>query len=84
MKKSGKDYGFKYHRILHIYTRLMSGEVIYTGALAEYFGVNEKWICQDLHDLGLFLEDQRRQGFEGGTIAYCQEEGGYRLNREKR
>ena len=50
--------GFKYSRVLSIYTKLMDGEVINKASEAEYFGVNQRTIQRDIDDLRMFFGDK--------------------------
>lgn len=71
--------GFKYSRVLSIYTKLMDGEVINKAAEAEYFGVNQRTIQRDIDDLRMFFEDKAAEGDVRRELIYSREDGGYRL-----
>lgn len=71
--------GFKYSRVLSIYTKLMDGEVINKAAEAEYFRVNQRTIQRDIDDLRMFFEDKAAEGDVQRELIYIREDGGYRL-----
>lgn len=71
--------GFKYSRVLSIYTKLMDGEVINKAAEAEYFGVNLRTIQRDIDDLRMFFEDRAAEGELRRELVYSRENGGYQL-----
>ena len=71
--------GFKYSRVLSIYTKLMDGEVINKAAEAEYFGVNQRTIQRDIDDLRMFFEDKAAEGDVRRELIYSREDNGYRL-----
>lgn len=71
--------GFKYSRVLSIYTKLMDGEVINKAAEAEYFGVNQRTIQRDIDDLRMFFEDKAAEGDVRRELIYSREDGGYCL-----
>lgn len=77
MKKMSN--GFKYSRVLSIYTKLMDGEVINKTAEAEYFGVNLRTIQRDIDDLRMFFEDKAAEGELRRELVYSRESGGYQL-----
>ena len=71
--------GFKYSRVLSIYTKLMDGEVINKASEAECFGVNQRTIQRDIDDLRMFFEDKAAEGDVRRELIYSREDGGYRL-----
>lgn len=75
--------GFKYNRVLQIYTKLMKGEIINKAELAKYFGVGEKSIQRDIEDLRAFFENQTAEGRGRNILVYSRELKGYYLDSEK-
>lgn len=71
--------GFKYSRVLSIYTKLMEGKVIKKAEEAEYFGVNLRTLQRDIDDLRMFFEDKTAQGDIRREVVYSREFGGYCL-----
>lgn len=71
--------GFKYNRVLSIYTKLMDGEVISKAEEAKYFGVNARFIQRDIDDLRMFFEDKAAEGDIRRELVYSCELGGYHL-----
>lgn len=72
--------GFKYNRVLQIYTKLMKGEIINKAELAKYFGVGEKSIQRDIEDLRAFFENQTAEGRGRNILVYSRELKGYYLD----
>lgn len=71
--------GFKFNRILIIYTKLMNGEVINKHTEAEYFGVNPRSIQRDIDDLKCFFADSADSGENIKELVYDKRLNGYRL-----
>lgn len=71
--------GFKYSRVLSIYTKLMDGKVIKKAEESEYFGVNLRTVQRDIDDLRMFFEDKTAEGDIRREIVYSRELGGYHL-----
>ncbi len=71
--------GFKYNRVLSIYTKLMDGEVISKAEEAKYFGVNTRFIQRDIDDLRMFFEDKAAEGDIRRELVYSCELDGYHL-----
>lgn len=57
MQNDKLSSGFKFNRVLVIYSKLMNGEVINKHTEAEYFGVNPRSIQRDIDDLKCFFAD---------------------------
>lgn len=74
----GFDFG-KHNRVLAIYTKLMSGQVVNKMELAQMYGVNPKSIQRDIEDIRNFLDNQVvEEGFHN-QIIYDHRQKGYRL-----
>lgn len=71
--------GFKYSRVLTIYTRLMDGEVINKNMLAEQFCVAPRSIQRDIEDLRTFFADRADAGDIAKELVYDQKLNGYYL-----
>lgn len=71
--------GFKYNRVLSIYTKLMDGGVVNKAEEAEYFAVNARTIQRDIDDLRMFFEDRAAEGEIRRELVYSRELGGYHL-----
>lgn len=74
------ENGFKYNRVLVLYTKLMDGEVINKKHEAEYFGVNERTIQRDIDDLRMFFENRAAAGEQFKELTYSRELNGYILS----
>lgn len=79
MQENSRINGFKYSRVLRIYTKLMKGEIINKAAEAKNFGVNQRSIQRDIDDLRAFFEDQNAEGAPLKEILYSREMGGFFL-----
>lgn len=73
------ENGFKYNRVLLLYTKLIDGEIINKKHEAEYFGVNERTIQRDIDDLRMFFENRAVEGEQYKELVYSRELGGYIL-----
>lgn len=62
-------------RLLAIYARFLSGQVMKKSALAAEYGVTERSIQRDMESLRCFLEEQQLQQ----DIVYNRKAGGYQL-----
>lgn len=71
--------GFKYNRVLQLYTRLVNGDVINKSREAERFGVHERSIQRDIDDLRCFFEELSAEGHESKELVYSRELNGYIL-----
>lgn len=67
---------YKSNRLLHIYARLISGEILNKNALAQQFHVTERSIQRDMESLRCFFADQ---GIKY-DIVYDRLQRGYRLD----
>ena len=65
----------KSERLLHMYSRLVNGEILQKNALAQQFGVNERSIRRDIESLRCFLSEQGLMQ----EISYDRGLGGYRM-----
>lgn len=74
------ENGFKYNRVLLLYTKLIDGEIINKKHEAEYFGVNERTIQRDIDDLRMFFENRAVEGEQYKELVYSRELGGYILS----
>jgi predicted DNA-binding transcriptional regulator YafY len=72
----------KHSRILHLYTRLIEGDVINKRDEAERYGVNERSIQRDLDDLRAFFEEETCDGRDEKNLIYDRRLGGYRVETE--
>lgn len=72
----------KHSRILHLYTRLIEGDVINKSEEAERYGVNERSIQRDLDDLRAFFEEEACEGRDEKNLIYDRRLGGYRIETE--
>lgn len=79
MQNDSMSMGFKYNRVLQIYTRLINGEVINKAREAERFGVHERSIQRDIDDLRNFFEELAAEGNSSKELNYSRELGGYIL-----
>jgi predicted DNA-binding transcriptional regulator YafY len=70
----------KYNRILSLYTKLITGEVINKGVEAERYRVTERSIQRDIDDLRYYFENQISERSIVKTIIYDRVAKGYKLN----
>lgn len=69
----------KIERILHIYNKLINGDIVNKSQEAMLFSVNERSIQRDIDDIRTYLDDEgSRTGFLN-TVIYDREKRGYRL-----
>ncbi len=68
----------KGQRLLAIYDRLLRGEVLTKGELAQEYGVTTKSIQRDMDELRAFLADTERKA-ERATVRYDREKKGFEL-----
>lgn len=71
--------GFKFNRVLIIYTKLMNGEVVNKYDEAKYFGVNPRSIQRDIDDLKCFFADCADSGENIKELVYDKRLNGYHL-----
>ncbi len=71
--------GFKFNRVLVIYSKLMNGEVINKLDESKYFGVSERSIQRDIEDLRSFFADRAADGEIEKELVYDAKLNGYYL-----
>ena len=71
----------KIYRVLHIYTRLMEGDVINKDEAAKLYGVDIRSIQRDIADIRKFVESGTQYSENINTVIFDRSEGGYRLRR---
>lgn len=71
-------------RILAIYTKLLSGQVVKKTEEAARFGVDAKSIQRDLEDIRVFLAEQSVQDGVSDELVYDYGDKGYRLEKGKK
>ena len=69
----------KHDRILEIYSRLLSGELIRKAELAEEYGVNPRSIQRDIDSIRDFYANRATQTGEAAEIRYDYAQKGFRL-----
>ena len=74
----------KSNRVLHLYTKLLRGQILRKDRLAEQFGVNERSIQRDLETVRDFLDRERMEEGYGSQLIYDFHAKGYRLDKEER
>ena len=79
MKNNSFSPGFKYNRVLQIYSKLMNGEIINKAQEAEFFGVAPRSIQRDIEDLRCFFADTADEGGVHRELVYSKELNGYHL-----
>ena len=70
-------------RVLYLYNKLLQGQILEKGKLAEQFDVNERSIQRDLDSIRDFLD---REAIEDGyrpRLVYDFRKRGYRLDKER-
>lgn len=73
------DNSKKSERVLEIYNRLLSGEVLNAAEVAQEYGVVTKSIQRDIGTLNEFLANRLVSTGEQSSIKYSQAEKGYKL-----
>ncbi len=71
--------GFKFNRVLIIYTKLMNGEIVNKYDEAKYFGVDPRSIQRDIDDLKCFFADSADSGENIRELVYDKRLNGYHL-----
>lgn len=71
-------------RILGLYTKLLSGQVINKAKEAQNSGVNERSIQRDIDDIRNFLEDETVNTGIVNSVVYDREKKGYRLEQAEK
>lgn len=79
MKQAETDSSRKHDRILEIYNRLLSGELLVKEDLAEEFHVNPKSIQRDIESLRDFCSNRMVDGEDQSEVIYDRAAKGYRL-----
>jgi len=79
MPNDNLSSGFKYNRVLRIYSKLLNGEVINKADEAEYYGVAQRSIQRDIEDLRCFFADNADEGGIHKELVYSKELNGYYL-----
>lgn len=79
MQNDNFNQGFKYYRVLKIYGKLMSGEVVYKTEAAKLFGVTERTFQRDIEDLRCFFADDADDSGIRRELVYSREMNGYYL-----
>lgn len=79
MQNDNFNQGFKYYRVLKIYGKLMSGEVINKTEEARAFGVTERTFQRDIEDLRCFFADDTDDSGIRKELVYSREMNGYHL-----
>lgn len=76
-----KDNGTarKHDRVLEIYTRLLSGEIISKTDLAKEYGVSPRSIQRDIESVRNFYSDRAARGDAAAEIRYSHLEKGFRI-----
>lgn len=69
----------KHGRVLDLYNRLLSGEILNKNNLALEYGVNPRSIQRDIDDIREFFSNQMTSGGELTEIRYDRSAKGYRL-----
>ena len=79
MQNDNFNQGFKYYRVLKIYGKLMSGEVVNKTEEARTFGVTERTFQRDIEDLRCFFADDADDSGVRKELVYSRELNGYYL-----
>ena len=79
MQNDNLSSGFKYNRVLTIYSKLINGEVINKSHEAKMFNVAPRSIQRDIEDLRCFFAEQADQGEFMKELVYSKELNGYHL-----
>ncbi len=69
----------KIERVLGIYTRLVSGELVNKAEMANLYGVNERSIQRDIDDIRNFLDTNMDVSGYVNSVVYDRLNKGYRL-----
>ena len=76
---SYEENSSKHNRVLDLYNRLLSGEVLNKNNLALEYGVNPRSIQRDIDDIRGFFSNRMISGSELTEIRYDRSAKGYRL-----
>jgi len=74
-----KEATRKHDRVLEIYTRLLSGEIIHKEDLAEEYGVTPRSIQRDIDSIRDFYSNRTTYGGESAEIRYDRTAKGFRI-----
>ena len=69
----------KHNRVLELYNRLLSGEILNKNNLALEYGVNPRSIQRDIDDIRGFFSNRMISGSELAEVRYDRSARGYRL-----
>ncbi len=83
MKDNNIYSAYKSGRILYLYTKLISGDVISKDVEAERFGVNRRSIQRDIDELRMFFENQLIDGKSNKKLVYDRATNSYQLVEEE-
>lgn len=83
MKSNNIYSAYKSSRILYLYTKLISGDVISKDVEAERFGVNRRSIQRDIDELRMFFENQFIDGKSNKKLVYDRATNSYQLVEEE-
>lgn len=75
-----KSRDVKINRVLNIFERLMSGEVVNKRNISEEFGVNERTIQRDIEDIRGYFEENIHK-YKSVEINYSRSRKGYVINK---
>lgn len=79
MQNDRLSSGFKFNRVLVIYSKLMNGEIVNKYEEAEYFGVDPRSIQRDINDLRCFFADNADSEESRRELVYDKQLNGYHL-----
>ena len=79
MQSDSFSPGFKYNRILQIYTKLLNGEIVNKSDEAARFKVDERSVQRDIDDLRAYFRDRAAEGEQEKEIVYSRSLNGYYL-----
>ena len=79
MQSDGFSPGFKYNRVLQIYTKLLNGEIVNKSDEAARFKVDERSVQRDIDDLRAYFRDRAAEGEQEKEIVYSRSLNGYYL-----
>lgn len=74
----------KIQRVLGIYKKLVSGEIVSKVEEANNYGVNERSIQRDIDDIRSFMESEVWRTGIINNVIYDREKKGFRLEQQNR
>ena len=74
-----KEGSSKHGRVLELYNRLLSGEILNKNSLAQEYGINPRSIQRDIDDIREFFSNRMTSDGEITEIRYDRSAKGYRL-----